>query len=252
MYGLLRTCVRNKSLQEVDQKPPETKKYTGINTQNDSSTHCYINPHELLLHNINYGSRLWKTIFQVAHTNEDLISSLIQLALHMDEHMTNIIEICLIKQNNTLQKPIQNPAQQQIIQTLLNFYSSPELHPRQVQHHNNSIIKQVSSPSHRKDNPANQNTFSALLDYADEQTDDTMEETTHQDDTNSPEKRVLWVADTKITNLADTIRKNSFLTKNKQHKRLAMSLLPKIYTRILKKVPLKLLPPQLPEGYASI
>jgi hypothetical protein len=63
------------------------------------------------MHNINYGTRLWNKIYKLVHMDEDLISALIQLALNLDEHMNNIIELCLIY-NNTLNLTTQIPAQQ--------------------------------------------------------------------------------------------------------------------------------------------
>ncbi len=62
----------------------------------------------------------------------DLQSSLVQLALQMDEHMLNIKEIITLQNTNQTLEPSFSPAQSQKIQEVIRFYSNPELHPKQI------------------------------------------------------------------------------------------------------------------------
>jgi hypothetical protein len=120
----------------------------------------------------------------------DLQSSLVQLALQMDEHMLNIKEIITLQNTNQTLEPSFSPAQSQKIQEVIRFYSNPELHPKQIWYHSLKLVKQLSIPTQQQLHLQSNNIYSLLADSNDNLSIGSMNESLSQPDLKSSDHHV--------------------------------------------------------------
>jgi hypothetical protein len=134
----------------------------------------------------------------------DILSTLVQLGSHIEDHMQNITKLCTNHPLYTTLPKNYNPAQNKIIQDTLQFYRTPEIHPKLIKHHKNSLILQLLHTDRHPIAPTYQNRYS-LLDTYTEKTSEKMEEEPVSIPQTHDEHR-KWITDTKIASLADTVR----------------------------------------------
>ncbi len=125
----------------------------------------------------------------------------------MEEHMHNITALCNTQANHTNPNTNTSPAQKQIIQDTLQFYRMPELHPKQIKYHKDTLIKQLMQPELIHTNRQSSNRFSYLTDFCTDNAALAMETEPYTPTPPSHEDCRRWVSDTRITNLSEKVRK---------------------------------------------
>lgn len=126
--------------------------------------------------------------------------------------MQNITELCT---TNTLSRKYSskyNRAQSKIIHDTLQNYNTPELHPKQIKYHSNTLIRQLLQPNRSPPAITHHNRYSCL----DKQIDTIFDQM--EDDPPAPpmlDNHRQWVTDAKIASLADTVRNKLIINRQK-------------------------------------